>query len=400
MSIKHVQHDTMSHFLTDRASSYGLFNEALAQMYSAHDIYHSSTAETPEMILQVYKYSTFSKLQEFIEFQSRIENSLQKMIADREMIRLEFLREDSVSRALTWLQELDISNLKYDSQFCESRIDNRDTTVMLNWNPRESPSVEMLTRPAPQLGRVWMTLFTLVPRILKHMAHVAPIDAEYERLVAALDNLIASVTSSNSEQPSELTAEEVKLAKIISHVAGVFQILSQAIVTQNSNSSTKEDPAKTAATIKERFTAVVQLLKREPIKSTGVLPWHTFHILTTVVETAGYLNIVDQCLQNLIATKANKKTTFKAVNSVIQDFMGQCRQALQTVQADVNALKNVAKSDRITSGLLYEICDSSPLDFVRSPENQTLITEKIHKIGDSWMNSLANLQKEAVSRVK
>jgi N-terminal acetyltransferase B complex non-catalytic subunit len=53
-------------------------------------------------------------MQEFIEFQSRLENSLQKMIADREMIRLEFLKEDSVSRAITWLQELEIGNLKYD----------------------------------------------------------------------------------------------------------------------------------------------------------------------------------------------------------------------------------------------------------------------------------------------
>lgn len=55
-------------------------------------------------------------MQEFIEFQSRLENSLQKMISDREMIRLEFLREDSVSRAITWLQELETGNLKYDGK--------------------------------------------------------------------------------------------------------------------------------------------------------------------------------------------------------------------------------------------------------------------------------------------
>jgi len=55
-------------------------------------------------------------MQEFIEFQSRLENSLQKMIADREMIRLEFLKEDSVSRAVSWLQELEITNLKYDGK--------------------------------------------------------------------------------------------------------------------------------------------------------------------------------------------------------------------------------------------------------------------------------------------
>ncbi|KAG0005209.1 N-alpha-acetyltransferase 25, NatB auxiliary subunit [Modicella reniformis] len=398
MAIKHVQHDTMSHFISDRASSFGLFNEALTQLYSAHEIYHSNTAETPEMILQAYKYSTFSKMQEFIEFQSRLENSLQKMISDRELIRLEFLKEDSVTRALTWLQqELEINTLKFDTAFCESRIDNRDTTVMLNWNPKDHLSVETLTRPAPQPGHEWMTLFTLVPRLLKHMAHLTPINAEYENLVTALESLIASDTV--EQQSSELTAEEIKLGKIIFQVAKVFQVLSQAIVAQNSNSPTKEDPAKTVSTIKEHFTAVTRLQKRDPIKSTGVIPWQTFHILTTVVETAGYLNIVNQCLQNLITTKASKKPTFKTVNAAIQEFMGHCRQALQAVQTDIDGLKNVVKPERLTTGLIYELCDGSALDFVRAPENQMLITEKTLKIGDSWMNSLVNLQQEAVSRM-
>ncbi|KAG0365803.1 N-alpha-acetyltransferase 25, NatB auxiliary subunit [Gamsiella multidivaricata] len=400
MSIKHVQHDTMSHFITDRATNFGLFSEALAQMYSAHEIYHSNEAETPEMILQAYKYSTFSKMQEFIEFQSRLENSLQKMIADREMIRLEFLKEDSVSRAITWLQELEIGNLKYDAAFCESRIDNRDTSVMLNWNPKESASVEVLTRPAAQLDRVWLTLFTLVPRILKHMAHLSPIGAEYENLVAALEKILAtSSPSSELEHPPELTAEEVKLAKIIHHAAKAFQALSLAVVAQNSNSPTKEDPTKTAATVKEHLNAVAALLKRDPIKSTGILSWQTFHVLTNMVETVAYLNVVNQCLLNLISTKANKKAAFKSVNSTIQDFMGQCRQALQAVQTDVTALRNVVKPDRIKSGLLYEICDGSAVDFVRSSSHQALIEDKTLQIGSSWMRSLVNLQQEAVSRI-
>jgi hypothetical protein len=45
MAIKNVQHDTMSHFITDRATTFGLFNEALTLLYGAHDIYHSNEAE-------------------------------------------------------------------------------------------------------------------------------------------------------------------------------------------------------------------------------------------------------------------------------------------------------------------------------------------------------------------
>ncbi|KAF9182060.1 N-alpha-acetyltransferase 25, NatB auxiliary subunit, partial [Haplosporangium sp. Z 11] len=362
MGIKHVQHDTLTHFITDRATSFGLFQEAMMQLYEAHAIYHSNEAETPEMILQAYKYNTFSKMQEFIEFQSRLENSLQKMIADRELIRLEFLKEDSVSRAIAWLQELEVVNLKYDDEFCSSRIDNRDTSVMLNWNPKGSPSVEALTRAASQPDRVWMTLYTLVPRILKHMAHLAPINAEYDNLTNALEKLYTS-----PKQQAELTAEEIKLAKVILHVAQAFKILSLAVVAQNSNSPTKEDPAKTASAVKEQLAAAGAQLKREAIKSTGVLPWQTFHELTSTVEAVAYLNVVNQCLLNLVSTKANKKAVFKGVSAIIQDFMAQCRQALQSVQTDVTALKNVVKPDRIKSGLLYEICDGSAVDFVRAP---------------------------------
>ncbi|KAH7045463.1 N-acetyltransferase B complex non catalytic subunit-domain-containing protein [Linnemannia elongata] len=401
MAIKNVQHDTMSHFITDRATTFGLFNEALSQLYGAHEIYHSNEAETPEMILQAYKYSTFSKMQEFIEFQSRLENSLQKMIADREMIRLEFLKEDSVSRAITWLQELELGNLKYDDQFNKARIDNRDTSVMLNWNPQSSASVEFLTRAAPQPDRVWMTLFTVIPRILKHMAHLTPIDAEYEKLLSTLTTLSTSAPSSpEGASTNELTTEEIRLAKILVPVTMAFQTLYTAIVAQNSNSPSKEEPSKTAAAIKDLLTSAATLLKRDgAIKSTGVIPWQTFHSLTTTVETVAYLNVTNQCLSNLIATKANKKATFKAVNVIIQDFMAQCRQALQTVQTDVTALRNVVKPDRIKSGLLYEICDGSAFDFVRSPNHQQLIEDKTLKIGASWLNSLANLQQEAISRV-
>ncbi|KAG0299446.1 N-alpha-acetyltransferase 25, NatB auxiliary subunit [Dissophora globulifera] len=406
MSIKHIQHDTLSHFITDRVSSYGMFTEALSQLYSAHEIYHSNESETPEMILQAYKYSTFSKIQEFIEFQSRLENSLQKMIADREMIRLEFLREDSVSRAVAWLQELQIDNLKYDEAFCQARIDNRDTSVMLNWNPKGSPSVETLTRPSAQLGRHWMVLFTLVPRILKHMAHLAAIDDQYEKLVAALEALLLTATPASTATPSdsepthsEFTAEEIKLGKIVLKVATAFQVLSLAIAAQNSGSPSKVDPAKTAATVKEHLAAATALLKREPVKSTGVLPWGTFHALTMTVETVAYLNVMNQCLQNLISTKAHKKAAFKATNAAIQDFMAQCRQTLQGVQTDVTALRNAVKPDRIKNGLLYEICDGSSVDYVRLGTHQAEIEEKTLKIGASWMSSLVYLQQEAVARM-
>ena len=55
MGIKHVQHDTLSHFITDRASSFGLFDEALRQLYSAHEIYHSNEAEVNSRVQESHR---------------------------------------------------------------------------------------------------------------------------------------------------------------------------------------------------------------------------------------------------------------------------------------------------------------------------------------------------------
>lgn len=192
------------------------------------------------------------------------------------------------------------------------------------------------------------------------MAHLNPIDAEYEKLMAALEKL------TTSDLGGALTEEEVKLAKILLHAARAFQRLSVAIADQNSNSATKEEPAKTAAAIKEHLAAAGALLKRDPTKSTGVLIWKTFHGLTMTVETVAYLNVVNHCMKNLIATKSAKKATFKAVGPVIQGFMTQCQQALQSVQKDTIALRDVASRNRIQTCLLPEIFDGSAVEFIRS----------------------------------
>ncbi|KAG0255713.1 N-alpha-acetyltransferase 25, NatB auxiliary subunit [Actinomortierella ambigua] len=389
MSIRHVQHDTMSHYVMDRALNYGQVNEALNQLYEGHQIYHSNESETPEMILQAYKYSTFSKIPEFIEFHTRLENSLQKVIADRELIRLEFLKEeDSVARTVQYLQELEVEQLQFDANFRETRIDNRDKTVMLNWNPKDQPTVEQQTLPAPRPGCYWTSLFTTIPRVLKIMAHGQAPDETWETLLTEM----AAVVQSDAGK-LELTAEEIKLAEVMQKYAEVYKQV-------YSSFGSSEAPTEAITAAKEKLVQLGKLVKREAnVRSTGVIPWSSFHALTSSVELVAYLNVANHALQNVISVKAGKKATYKPLLKQLDEFMNSCRQVLQGVQTDISALRNIAKSDRLRTGLMYELCDESSLDFVRSPNHRSLIEEVVLKVGSSWSSSLVCLQQQAQSRM-
>ncbi|KAG0240907.1 N-alpha-acetyltransferase 25, NatB auxiliary subunit [Actinomortierella wolfii] len=386
MSIRHVQHDTMSHYITDRALNYGLVNEALTQVYEEHQIYHSNEAETPEMILQAYKYSTFSKIPEFIEFQSRLENSLQKVIADRELIRLEFMKEDTVTHAVKYLQELDGDQLKFDAEFRKTRIDNRDTTVMLHWNPKDQPSVEMQTRPAPRPGAYWTSVFTIIPRILKFFAHGHAPNKTFDALVSEMMAIVQS-----EDGKLELTPEEIKLTEVIELYTKLYKQIYESFST---------DPTQAIASAKEQLVQLAKMVKRESnVRSTGVIPWTSFHALSSSVELIAYLNVANHAIQNVISVKASKKATYKPVLKQLDDFMNSCRQVLQGVQADIAALRNIAKPERLRMGLIYELCDESSLDFVRSPNHRALIEEVVLKVGGSWTSSLVYLHQEAQNRI-
>jgi len=68
------------------------------------------------MVIHAYKFSTFSKIQEFLEFQKRLENSIQKAVIDREKIRLENIHAGSKDSGKRF-GELNLSDLRFDGDY-------------------------------------------------------------------------------------------------------------------------------------------------------------------------------------------------------------------------------------------------------------------------------------------
>ncbi|CAJ0840493.1 11934_t:CDS:10, partial [Entrophospora sp. SA101] len=164
MDIKHVQLDTLSHYILARCLSFGFYEEANLLYVDTLSIYKNNELKTPEMVIHAYKFSTFSKIQEFIEFQKRLENSIQKAIVDREKVRLENIivgPKDLNKR----IGELNILDLKFDDSYCKSLYDNRDFSVMINCNPPDQKSIEELIRSSPNNDIIYLKVFTIIPQL-------------------------------------------------------------------------------------------------------------------------------------------------------------------------------------------------------------------------------------------
>lgn len=66
LDVKHIQFDTLTHYLTDRSIALGQFDQLADTISMACSIYKSNEIETPEMIVKAYQYATFSKVRMLI----------------------------------------------------------------------------------------------------------------------------------------------------------------------------------------------------------------------------------------------------------------------------------------------------------------------------------------------
>src|SRR4051812_44000718 len=76
------------------------------------DIFHSSTTQSHSFACFIH-----NQIQEFMEFRVRLDNSLQCVITNAAMLRLETLDHSfDIKNALNFYEELNLSDIKYDSK--------------------------------------------------------------------------------------------------------------------------------------------------------------------------------------------------------------------------------------------------------------------------------------------
>ncbi|KAJ7774915.1 actin cytoskeleton organization protein [Mycena metata] len=136
LQIKQVEHDTLSHSVLSRASTFSLAASGdltfITECLEASHIYISNMQETGEYIARAFNGEKYSQIPEFIIFEDRLENSLQ-----RDLVKIEHLRMRLTHEAISSdIIDMELIELKF--VFERLHRDNRDFEILPDYQPRSS----------------------------------------------------------------------------------------------------------------------------------------------------------------------------------------------------------------------------------------------------------------------
>lgn len=135
LDIKHIQLDSMGYLHCAHLPSTGINSLSKPIYDQTLKFFTASYKDSLEYLAMSYKFGSFSKLQEFMDFRERLSNSLHYS-----MISVEALLQEIVQFNGSYHQNyLQFQNMKIEPN--QDRIDydilcdNRDLNVMLRWDP-------------------------------------------------------------------------------------------------------------------------------------------------------------------------------------------------------------------------------------------------------------------------
>ncbi|CAG8765236.1 10177_t:CDS:10, partial [Cetraspora pellucida] len=391
MDIKHVQLDTMSHYIVSRSFSSGFFEESTQACYDTLPIYRSNELETPEMIVQAFKYMTYSKIQEFVALRKELENSLQKALIYREMIRLEIsIASKTNKQIIEYLQDLEVSDLSYEDGFCTNLRDNRDFISMPNYNPDSKPTMEEITRVSPKLDKPWLKMFSIIPRILKCI-HVEQNTNNINLLVEELEKVLTQETNDKHN----IMEQEMQLGNVIAKLGRLVMAVKEI---QNG----QKEFAQNFELIAEELSNAIKA--SEPIDNSQIklydIKWMLFHQLTSFFEICNYTLIGLGILNETLSVK-NKKSGLRALAQKLQNMSLTIKNHLLYLKKQLSCLKELFKNDIEDSDQILLYIKSEPhVEFCDEEENISFIREILGKMKTNWQNNILNMIKEIESKVE
>lgn len=139
LDIKHVQLDSMGYLHCTHLPRIGCSSIAKPLYGQTLKFFTTSYKESLEYLAMCYKFGSFSKLEEFMDFRERLSNSLHYAMISAEMMLMEMNvmgggNGPTIQTSINAIKAMTIMP-------CEDRIDwsaltdNRDTTVICRWDP-------------------------------------------------------------------------------------------------------------------------------------------------------------------------------------------------------------------------------------------------------------------------
>ncbi|TPX33748.1 fumarylacetoacetase [Synchytrium microbalum] len=385
LEVKQIMYDTLSYIYNDDIESFGILKEgtsnvALRSLLRSLTIYSNNERETPEMIVQAFKFGTFSKIPEFINFRDRLRNSIQRAICHRQIVRIEVLRRWNVDKAslANYFATVDAEWMT-DDAVATSYSDNRDITIMADWNANgKTASIASRIRrgrEARRSGHTWLKLYTLIPRILKSISAGSVSDPAF---VASRDALEMVVEEAGKSQDPDILCE-YKVARVVLSVARLQEPIKEGNGTDDTNAIVSEIMGQ----VKDLLNACSHY-KEEPVI---VLSQDWLRDCTLLLEIITYI-LVSLQSQSTKKTKS-KAMTFSGPFAQLSDPLKSITIEFESILSGL--LDKLKKQTKVAMMKALYHGESTP-PRLREEGAKQYKEEVISHVCDSWIASVESLR--------
>ncbi|XP_013396790.1 N-alpha-acetyltransferase 25, NatB auxiliary subunit-like [Lingula anatina] len=180
MDIKHIQNDTLGYLVSNSVSKLGFLNSACAMYGSMLRFFSVNHKDTTEYLIQAYRYGSFTKVQEFVKFRERLQQSLQYASATEERRLLDLtIDTDSHSSTEKMLGYMDVEPDKDTISWAKLR-DNRDLEAMLSWDPEDRGVNDEVKKRSEEEEIQWLKIRNLTFRCLAASVMLSKSDSKYQ----------------------------------------------------------------------------------------------------------------------------------------------------------------------------------------------------------------------------
>uniref|UniRef100_A0A0B7AIK1 Uncharacterized protein n=1 Tax=Arion vulgaris TaxID=1028688 RepID=A0A0B7AIK1_9EUPU len=136
IEIKHIMNDTLGYIVSNHVIRLGHFMEASTMYGAMVRFFLLNQREASEHLMSSYKFGSFGRIQEFVEFQNRLNNSIQFHHATTEKLLLDLIMQtdshDSTEEAVRCMNVHPLTDKRID---LATIYDNRDLGIALCWDP-------------------------------------------------------------------------------------------------------------------------------------------------------------------------------------------------------------------------------------------------------------------------
>lgn len=140
LEIKYVQLDSMGYLHVSQLPLVGIPSITKPWYDSTLRFFTSSYKESLEYLAMCYKFGSFSKLEEFMDFRDKLSNSLHFLMISTEAVLLEFVCLCGLhAQKMAAIKAMKIVPIEDRIQW-DQLTDNRDISVVVKWNAQTYPN--------------------------------------------------------------------------------------------------------------------------------------------------------------------------------------------------------------------------------------------------------------------